>query len=99
MKIFIVEWKFHSTYSQILIVLCCPSSTSRLSSSLSTKYITLSGKPIWAILDYEIYEKLKSSGYIDDVIRSINHDKVEYLTGVERSLWEWHDDIHDDLFV
>ena len=61
--------------------------------------VLVNNKPIWALLSYKIYEKLKSSWYLDEVINSINADKKDYIIWLQKNLEEWNDEIHDNLFA
>lgn len=61
--------------------------------------VLANNKPIWALLTYKIYEKLKSSWYLDEVIHSLDTYEKDYLNGLQKNLEEWSDDKHDNLFV
>ncbi len=56
-------------------------------------------KPVWAILNYKIYERLKSSWYLDEVIQDNDLWPKDYLTWLEKNLEEWNNDTHDNLFT
>lgn len=61
--------------------------------------ILANNKPVWAFLNYRIYEKLKSSWYLDEIIHSLELDEKDYLVWLEKNLADWNDEIHDNLFV
>ena len=56
-------------------------------------------RPLWALLSYKLYEKLKEKGYIDKIKKEIENDEKEYLVWLENTLKEWDDDMHDNLFA
>lgn len=61
--------------------------------------VLVNNKPVWALLSYKIYEKLKSFWYIDEVIESINFDEKDYIVWIQNNLQEWNDEKHDNLFA
>jgi hypothetical protein len=61
-------------------------------------------KPIWAVLNYKIYEQLKKRWYLDKIIFTndenfLDEEKNEYLKLLEYNMKEWKNDEHDNLFA
>lgn len=75
----------------------------RKGSKIFTDYqeaIVLSNnKPIWALLDYKIYEKLKESWFIDNITKELGKEKQEYLLWLQNNLKHWESEEHDNLFA
>lgn len=56
-------------------------------------------KPVWALLSFRIYERLKASWYLDEITKSFDTEKIAYLRWLETTLSDWEDAKHDNLFA
>lgn len=72
---------------------------SKIFETHSESIVLANNKPVWALLSYKIYEKLKSSWYLDEIINSLNLDEKDYIIWLEKNLEEWNDEKHDNLFA
>lgn len=72
---------------------------SKIFKEFDESIVLANNKPVWALLSYKIYEKLKSSWYLDEVIHSLDADEKDYFSWLQNNLEEWNDEKHDNLFA
>lgn len=56
-------------------------------------------KPIWAIINYKIYEYFKKSWYFDEEVNQENFSDEDYYIWLQSNLKDWNNDENNNLFA
>lgn len=72
---------------------------SKIFSDFQEALVLSNNKPIWAILNYKMYEYLRKSWALDKAIKETQGEDGAYLLWLQENMKEWEDEEHADLFA
>ena len=72
---------------------------SKIFKDIDEVIVLSNNKPLWALLSYKLYEKLKESWVLEEAKLSLENESVDHNLLLEQNLSEWNDQAHDNLFA